>query len=270
MSARQADAEDLARAESGRLLDALNAAAEQACSELPADVSAQLTALLEGDLMTASAADIERQGRAQLTSHVTEAAENWRQDQARRLESGLRAMDERLSAELESELAAIRHAAADLLGIDLALPSPGQSMPGNMRFFYTVHEHVDQAELLAGSVRRWLPGEYGRRLARQRLLGQVAALAGRLVGRARGDLQYQLAEATRQLSADLRRRYAGSADRLAAALSGAPLIRAAAADLRDQQLAELAERERVLRALLGRLAEGASGSGSPQPAPQPA
>ena len=33
-------------------------------SQLPADISAQLTALLDGDLMTASAADIERQGRA--------------------------------------------------------------------------------------------------------------------------------------------------------------------------------------------------------------
>ena len=114
-----------------------------------------------------------------------------------------------------------------------------------------------------GSVRRRLPGEYGRRLARQRLLGQVAGLAGRLVGRARGDLQYQLAEATRQLTADLRRRHAGSADRLAAALSRARLIRAAAADSRDQQLAELAERERVLRALLGRLAAEASGSEAP-------
>ena len=143
-------------------------------------------------------------------------------------------------------------------------------MPESTRFFYAVHEHVDQAELLAGSVRRRLPGEYGRRLARQRLLGQVAGLAGCLVGRARGDLQYQLAEATRQLTADLRRRHAGSADRLAAALSRARLIRAAAADSRDQQLAELAERERVLRVLPGRLAAEASGSDGSRSAPQPA
>lgn len=93
---------------------------------------------------------------------------------------------------------------------------------------------------------------------------------GCLVGRARGDLQYQLAEATRQLTADLRRRHAGSADRLAAALSRARLIRAAAADSRDQQLAELAERERVLRVLPGRLAAEASGSDGSRSAPQPA
>ena len=102
VSARQSVAEDLAKAESARLLDALNAAAEEAASHLAVNVSAQLTALLDGDLMTAPTADIERQGRAQLTSLVTQAAENWRQDQAQRLEDGLRAIDERLSAGLES------------------------------------------------------------------------------------------------------------------------------------------------------------------------
>ena len=256
VAGRRADAEDRAMAQSRRLLEALNAAAEQAQGELISDIAAKMTALLDGELADAAAADIERQGRAKLNGLVAGAAEAWRQEQARRLEDGLRAVDEKLAAELEADLAAVRAAAADLLGLDLALPSPGERLPGNLGFFYTLDEHVDQAELLAGAVRRRLPGEYGRRLARQRLLGQVGELIGSQIGRARGDLQYRLAEATRHLIADVLRRYAGSTERLSAALDRANVIRAAAGQQGERQLAELAARERSLRAVLSQLADG--------------
>lgn len=62
------------------------------------------------------------------------------------------------------------------------------------------------------------------------MLGQAAELADSQIGRARGDLQYRLAEATRQLVADLRRQQG------------------------QRHLAQLAERERALRAVLSRLA----------------
>jgi small GTP-binding protein len=266
VTGHRGDAEDRAAAQSRRLLDALNAAAAQAAPALSADISGKLAALLDGELAAASAADIERHGRARLTTLVASAVEAWRQEQARRLEDGLRAIDEKLAAELEAELAAVRTAAADLLGLDLALPSPGDRLASGERFFYALDEQVDQAELLAGAVRRRLPGEYGRRLARDRLLGQVAELAGSQIGRARGDLQYRLAEATRRLIADLRRRYAGSTDRLAAALDRAGLIRAAAGQHAEDQLAELAAREHALRALLGQLPAGPDHAGPVQPA----
>jgi GTPase Era involved in 16S rRNA processing len=269
VSARRTDAEDRARAQSGRLLDALNAAAREAVPELGREVSARLTARLDGDLSTAPAGDIEQRGRAELTSLVRESAEAWRLDQAQRLEDGLHAIEDKLSAELEAELAAVRHAAADLLGVDLALPSPGPRLSASTNFFYTLDERVDQAELLAGSVRRRVPGEYGRRLARQRLAGQVAELTGSQIGRARGDLQYQLAEATRRLLADLRRRYADSVERLTAALDRAGTIRAAAGDVGDRQLAELGERERALHAVLARLPDDAGEAGRPRPARGP-
>jgi hypothetical protein len=129
-----------------------------------------------------------------------------------------------------------------------------------VRFFYTLDEHVDQAELLAGVVRRRIPGEYGRRLARQRLLAQVTELADSQIGRARGDLQYRLAEATRQLTSDLRRRYGESTGRLVAALSRANMIRSDAGRESEGQLAQLAEREQALRRTLSRL------DGEPAPA----
>jgi GTP-binding protein EngB required for normal cell division len=256
VTGRRADAEDRAAAQSRRLLDSLNEAAVRAQAELTADISAKMTALLGLELAAAPAADIERQGRERLTALVAAAAQAWRHEQAHLLEEGLRGIDGKLAAELEADLAAVRAAAADLLGLDLTLPSPGERLPGNPGFFYTLDERVDQTELLAGAIRRRLPGEHGRRLARQRLLGQVGELAGGQIGRARGDLQYRLAEATRQLAADLRRQYAGSTELLAAALNRAVMIRAAAGQQGQRQLAELAARERSLRSILSQLADG--------------
>ncbi len=261
---RREDAEDRARAQSGRLLGALNEAAADAVPRLSAAVGAELTALLDGELAAAVPADIQRAGRTRLTGMVAEAVDSWRQQQAARLEDGLRDIDDRLAAELEAELGAVRAAAADLLGIELALPSPGEKLAASLGFFYTMDERVDQAELLAGSVRRRLPGEYGRRVARQRLLGEVADLVGSQLGRARGDLQYRLAEATRKLLADVRRRYAETTRRLTAALDRAGAIRADADGAGRQQLAELAERERVLSALLAELAVGCDGRMRPR------
>lgn len=253
VTSHRVDAGDRATAQSGRLLSGLNAAAESAIPETSADIESRMTALLDGELAAASPADIERAGRARLTALVAAAAEAWRQQQAGVLEAGLRGIDEKLAAELAAELAEVRTAAADLLGLELALPSPGQRLAPDVRFFYSLDEHVDQAELLAGAVRRRLPGEYGRRLARQRLLGDVADLVGSQIGRARANLQYRLAEATRQLLADLRRRYAGSTERLSAALDRAAVIRADASQQSERELAELTARESALLAVLSQL-----------------
>ncbi|MGO8956470.1 MAG: dynamin family protein [Streptosporangiaceae bacterium] len=255
---RRAEAEDRAQAQSARLLEALNAAAEQAQPQLSAAIVARLAELLDGELAGASPADVERRGRAHLTGLVADAAEAWRLEQASQLERGLRSIDDRLAAELEAELSSVRVAASDLLGLDLALPSPGNRLAADRHFFYSLDERVDQAELLVGAVRRRLPGEYGRRVARQRLRGQVADLVGSQLGRARGDLQYRLAEATRQLLSDVRRRYADSTDRLATALESATAIRAAAGEQAEQKLAELAARECALHAVLGQLPEETS------------
>ena len=253
VTGRQAAAEDRAAGQSRRLLEALNAAANRARPELAAAVGTKIAEFLDGELATAAPAEIERGGRARLASLVADAAEAWRQEQAAALEHGLGDIDRQLTGELEAELAAVRSAAAQVLGLDLAVPSPGGLLEPDLGFFYTLAEHIDQSELLAGAVRRRLPGRYGRRLARQWLLGQVRELTDSQVGRARGDLQYQLAEATRRLLADLRRRYADSIERLAAALDRAAAIRAGAAGQAGRQLAALAERERRLRLAVSRL-----------------
>ncbi len=253
MTSGRVEAEDRATAQSRRLLEALNTAAAGLQPRLSADITARMGELLDRDLAAVPVADIERAGRAQLTGMVAAAAEQWRQEETGRLEDGLGSLGRRLLSDLDAELAAVRAAAADLLGLELTLPAPDEGLPDNRGFFYTLDEHVDQTELLAGAIRRRVPGEYGRRLARRTLLDQVGELVSSQIGRVRGDLQYRLAEATRQLIADVRRRYAGSAQRLTAALDRASLIRAEASHERDNRLAELDERERAIRAALGQL-----------------
>ena len=247
-------AEATAEGQSRRLLAALNAAADDARPRLIADTVAQLHSVLEHDLVSAGPADIERLGRAELARLITPAVDAWRHEQTDRLEAGLRRVSRQLTSELLAELTAVREAAAEYLGLDLTLPATGLRLEPDRRFFYSYDEPVDQAELFAGALRRRLPGQAGRRLARQHLAELAPAFTDRQLGRARADLQYRLAEATRQLLADVRDSHLSSTERLRAGLERAAKIRADATGEADRQLAELAERARRLRQALGLLA----------------
>jgi small GTP-binding protein len=250
---RASAAADMAAGESRRMLAGLNATAERETARLAADARAAMVALLDGELAGASSADIERLGRDRLVELAKDAAERWRQAQSERLEDGLGRLGVRLARDLAAELDAVRGAAAELLGLELSMPVPQERLAPDRRFFYPVAENVDQAELLAGAVRRRLPGKAGRRLARDHLLGEVGDLAARQIGRARADLQYRLAEATRQLTLEMGRRYTGSTDRLASALRTAAALREQAAGEASGRLAALSDRERALRRVTDRL-----------------
>jgi hypothetical protein len=257
---RRQDAADLAAAESARMLAGLNAAAEQAVRDCAASVGAQMEALLVGDLRSAGPAEIERAGRTRLAELAIAGAEAWRQQQAEQLEEGLARLDARLSKELQAELDAVRDAAAELLGLDLAVPGPGERLAPDLRFFYLVAEQVGQTELLAGAVRRWLPGEAGRRRARAYLHREAADLVPQQIGRARANLQYRLAEATRQLVRAVGDRYAESTVRLESALRTAAATRTATADDVARLDAELAGRQQALDHVLALLDEATAGA----------
>ncbi len=252
-------AADVAAAESARMLTRLNAAAARETPRLAAELRAAMGGLLGGELADAPPAEIERQGRARLVQLAKDATESWRQAQRERLEDGLAGLDSRLTRDLMAELDAVRDAAAELLGLELTIPGPDERLAPDRRFFYSAGENVDQAELLAGAVRRRLPGQLGRRLAREHVAGEIRDLAGRLVGRARADLQYRLAEATRQLILAVGRRYSESTDRLASALQTAAALREQTAGQVESRLSELAAREQALRGVLARLAAGGDG-----------
>jgi GTP-binding protein EngB required for normal cell division len=134
VAGRRQDTADLAAAESGRLLAALNEAAGQAVRDAAERIGAEIDALVDGDLRPAHAAQIERRGRAHLGELAVEFAEAWRQEQARRLEDGLARLDERLTGDLHAELDAIRDAAAELLGLALTIRSQGDRLAPDLRF----------------------------------------------------------------------------------------------------------------------------------------
>ena len=229
------DAVAVVNAESARLLRGLNAAAAEAGPRLGREIAGRL----DEDLSAATAAEIERLGRERLAALTVTVAEAWRQSQRDAIERGLAELDGRLAAGLSAELDVLRDSAAELLGLDLAVPEPGGRLAESRRFFYATATDAGQTELLAGAVRRRLPGEFGRRTAREHLRRDAARLVGSQVGRARGDLQYRLGEATRALVRVVEQRYADGTDRIRAALR-------AAADLREASAAQVAEGERVL------------------------
>ncbi len=252
---RRQDAVDLAHAESARLLADLNDAAERAIRDGAARVGRKLEALLMRDLASAAAADIQATGRARLAELAVETAEVWRQQQAEKIEQALARLDERLVADLRAELDAVREAAAELLGLTLSVPGPGQRLAPDLRFFYLVAEQAGQTELLAGAIRTRLPGEAGRRRARAYLHREAASLVPQQIGRARADLQYRLAEATRMLVRSIGARYAESTFRLESALRTAAVARESTTEDAARLDHELAARLQVLSHVLTLLGE---------------
>jgi len=129
------DAVTVVTGESGRLLFALNDAAEEDTVRLGREVGGQLDALFGGELREAAAAEIERRGRELLAAFTVAAAEAWRQRWREAIEQGLAAVDARLAADLKAELDVLRESAAELLGLDLAVPEPEGRLVESRPFF---------------------------------------------------------------------------------------------------------------------------------------
>lgn len=227
---RRRDAAAIAAGESRRMLADLNESAEQAGHERTRRVTRQLADVLDGSLKASCAAEIERSGRAQLAGLAVAEAEDWRGERTTMLEADLYRLDGRLTGVLRAELDAVREAAADLLGIDLALATPDQYLAPDLRFFYQIAEQAGQTELLAGAVRRHLPGDAGRARAREHVRREAGDLVRQQIGRARADLQYRLAEATRRLLRSVDERYLAGTCHLEKALHEADALRDATAE----------------------------------------
>ncbi|MGP0026653.1 MAG: dynamin family protein [Streptosporangiaceae bacterium] len=241
------DAVAVVDAESAWLLSALNDAADEDAPRLSREIGGKLDALFGGELRAAPPAEIERRGRERLTALTLTAAQAWRQQRREAIEQGLAQVDVRLAADLKAELDVLRDSAAELLSLDLAVPEPEGRLAESRGFFFTTAEDVGQTELLAGAVRRRLPGEFGRRAAREHLRRTTPDLVSSQIGRARGDLQYRLGEAKRALVRVVEQRYADGTDRIRSALEAAVGLREASADQAAAKERELAERETALR-----------------------
>ena len=194
------------------------------------------------------------------------AADGWRERRQWLIEEGLARADARLATELRKALDTLRDSAAELLGLDLAVPEPGTRLAEDRRFFYSTSEDAGQTELLAGAIRRRLPGELGRHRAREHLRREAPDLVAAQIGRARADLQYRLSEAARTLARAVRQRYADSIERMQAALRAAEELRNISAATSAERSRELSMRSEALHHILASLdqfarADGADGAG---------
>ncbi|MGI5229399.1 dynamin family protein [Actinoallomurus sp. CA-142502] len=218
VAARRQDAVDLVEAEGRRLLAALNDQAEEAARGLTSRIRERIATAVDE---LSEPDEVEREGRDRLVELTRTVVETWRDQRRRSLEEGLSELDARLVAMLDRELAVVRDGAAELLDLDLAVPAEEGRLIEDSRFFYVFTDGAGQTELLVGAIRRHLPGAFGRRRAREHLLRETAELVPKQVGRARADLQYRLAEATRALVRAVDHRYATTIDRLVSALGAA-------------------------------------------------
>ena len=147
--------------------------------------------------------------------------------------------------------------------MELLVPEPGGRLAENRRFFYTTADEPGQTELLAGAIRRKLPGELGRRRAREHLLRAAPDLVASQIGRARGDLQYRLSEATRALASSVELRYTEATARMRTAMRAAEKLRGASVAEAEEKERDLSGREVAIRhalALLNEVAEHVGGA----------
>ncbi|MEU6479193.1 dynamin family protein [Streptomyces sp. NPDC047017] len=253
---RREEAADLVRAQARHILAEVDAAAGHAARALTAQVTAAWTTAWEQESARWPRREREAEGRRRLVGLTRPAVDVWRRSQEEVVTERLAALDQRVRERLAHDLDTFRDSVADLLGVGLALPQDGGPLTPNPRFRYHFSEDIGQTELLAGWVRRSLPGSAGRERARAHVADEAASLVPMQVGRVRADLQERLADSTRRLVRAVAARYDAVAHRLTSALDQSQR-RGAAAD----EAGVLAERERMLRQVITEL--GSPGQAAP-------
>jgi hypothetical protein len=161
-----------------------------------------------------------------------------------------------------TDVARRRQDAGDLLGLDLAVPTTTERLLPAHEFVTSYAEDVGQTELLAGAIRRRLPGEFGRNRVREYVRRQVADLVLQQIGRSRADIQYRLSESTHRLLAAVERLYRESSERLLAALDDAHRLAAETPEARRSR-EQLKQREAALLGPLNRLGQVMAASREP-------
>lgn len=259
---RQKDADDLVTGESQRLLAELN----EDCERVEREVAGRISRALQSWLTTVGPlanADLEAQGHRIGSELIVQEVETWRSTRAGMLQKRLDELDARLRDGLDRDLADLRPAAKELLGIELTAEPADVALAPSQRFYYQFRIDLDAAGMLASGIRHRLPGGFGRTRAARYVLEQMDLLSRQQVGRARADLQERLATSTRSMRAALTERYADHSRRMLDALDAAADLVSADAAQRTTLLERLAARRQQLTSLRARMsvteADGTAG-----------
>jgi hypothetical protein len=238
--------------ESARLLFALNDAADAEGPGFARSIACQMDAMLDAELRAASPAEIERLGREGAVALTRAVVGSWCRQRQGDIEQGLADLDARVAADLAAGFRMLRDSAAELLNLDLTEPGTGKPFPKG-RLFQASAQDAGQVELPAGAMHRGMPGELGRRRARERVRAEAAVLASSEIERASAGLRSRLTEATRTLAQRVEQRCTDRAEWMRAAQRAAAHLReSSAAEVRRAEQ-ELADRETALRHVRGLL-----------------
>jgi small GTP-binding protein len=259
IAARRGDIEDRCATAARRARRELDAATSAGVNATTAEVVAAVRRHLD-ELSAVTAAEIEERGRARAADLIREAVMRWQAERA----AGLQALlDEAVAAatgELDSQLAAVRDAARELLGAELGSGDITPRLGEGRGFRFAFEPGIGWEVPFADATRRLLPGAVSR--ARHRLLAEIPLLVDRQYGRARGDLVERFAEGVAAAARSLTAEHDRALHRVSAALNTAAAIAADSSAARQERTAALAQRRQGLDAVIETLE-----AGRPQPEP---
>ncbi|MHB1737947.1 MAG: dynamin family protein [Actinomycetes bacterium] len=252
------DALAIAVATQDRLLAELDRRSERAAARIIETLRVRVARFQQTVLADARSTEREQKGRSFVIDMVREAVEGWRAEQTSWVAQALRDLDDRLASDLDARVASVRQAASELLGLQLTVPVERVRLAEDDRFAYYFSDDAGVTDLLAGSVRRHLPGPVARRRTDTWVLEQVDLLVDRQLGRVRSDLASRIDATGRRLRAEVSRRNEQMADGLLGALDAAVTIAASGQEVRARELAGLVARIAELERVAARLAESAA------------
>jgi hypothetical protein len=251
---RRQDLGDRAWLAQRRVARALDESGHEQIVKLTDQVRREATELLDGQLADRPAEEFEAAARAAVTGLIKGGVEAWRGELIDMLERELETICAQGLSELEAQLADLRTAASELLGLELAVSAVESPLRTAQRFWYSFDRGVGWELPLSEFARKVLPGR--RRRARQRVLDEIRELVDRQVGRVRSDLaqrfKLSVGEVTKQLGAE----HDEVLGRVQYALSEASRLSAAAGSERDERTAQLGARREALRQVLAALDTG--------------
>jgi len=262
IAGRRTDIGDRCAGSLSRLRQDLDRSAAAAVTPIARACRQSLDRLWDNQLASLDPAAAEDQARDAGTAFIAAAVDRWRTDQVRTLEAGLAAVIGQAEQDVTVQAQLARDAIQDLLDltVDAAADLPRLVVDPSFRYDFTRAQ--GWAPPLHGLTSRLGSASRRRRRARQRVMGEVAALSDRQVGRSRSDLQRRLEETGRAIRHALEDHLADAVDVFTEMLTqaGPDLSQDGRADRAPDEPQALHEQTAQLRQLLG-------GLGEPRPEP---
>jgi GTPase SAR1 family protein len=251
LAGRGPELEDRCWAIERGLRRSLDQSAGQLVEQVVEDCRDRARAAFDGELAGRPPEQLEERGRAIVVELIRTRVERWRFDQADLLGAGLATIQQRVTTELDGQIAELRDAARELLDLTLAVRPDTQLLRPSQRFWYAFDRPIALDVPLAATVRRFAPGRTHRAVAR--VIDEIPELTDRQVGRARADLQQRLRDSVHALLATLSIEHQNTLRRVQDAMADAVRLATETSSKHETRQAELTARVSALRAVLGDL-----------------